>query len=120
MWDLIVSVPDHCLSFYFLLKLSVLYVSKLFKQKFPVSRYCVVIFIVSGHLGLLDSDIRKQNTAKAGARGSEGCCIFQYTVKPNLCFPACRFIVFPKDPHLDYLLAVSIVLNVLTICYTGK
>ena len=36
------------------------------------------------------------------------------------CFLACRFIVFPKDPHSDYLLAVSIVLNVLTICYTDK
>ena len=45
MWDLIVSVPDHCLSFDF------------------------YIFTVSDYLGLLDSDIRKQNTAIAGARG---------------------------------------------------
>ena len=33
------------------------------------------------------------------------------------CFPTCRFTVFPKDPHSDYLLAVSIVLNVITIIW---
>ena len=32
IWDLIVSVPDHCLSFYFSLMLNVSYVSKLFKN----------------------------------------------------------------------------------------
>ena len=38
----------------------------------------VLLFNISGPLGLLASDIRQQNTALAGARGYERCCIFQY------------------------------------------
>ena len=41
----------------------------------PVYRYSVDIFSYSGPLGILVS-YRKQNTAKAGARGRENSCSY--------------------------------------------
>ena len=42
-----------------------------------VHRYSVS-FILTGLVGLLGSDVRKQNTAEVGTGGREGCCLFQY------------------------------------------
>ena len=49
-------------------------------------------------LGLMGSDIRKQNSANASAMRREGCCIFQKTQSNRVCyFLTCRFTVFPHD-----------------------
>ena len=41
MWDLIVSVPDHCLSFYFAMRVSDIPVNNLFEYFFPVDPICI-------------------------------------------------------------------------------
>ena len=45
MWDLIVSVPDHCLSFYFILGVNKRVVNLAIKGergRFPVSFSCII------------------------------------------------------------------------------
>ena len=57
----------------------------------PVNWYSVVIFTLSGPLGLLGSGVWKKTIALAVARGREWCCSFLYlswtdSIKPSLLF----------------------------------
>ena len=43
MWDLIVSVPDHCLSFYFANMIEILLTNKSHKSKTPTQTYLIAL-----------------------------------------------------------------------------
>ena len=47
-------------------------------KRLPVHRYSIVIFSFSGRSGQFGSDVWKQNTVKASARGRKRCCILLY------------------------------------------
>ena len=84
-------------------------------KRIPVHWYNVVTFKFSGPLGLLGSDIWKQNTALAGAKGRERCCIFQYlsstdSIKSSLLFSNFEgSLYFRRIPFSDHLWTVCLI-----------
>ena len=77
-------------------------------KRLLVHRYSIVIFTFSGPLGLLGSDIWKQNTAEDGDRGHEGCCIFQYRFCNKVCHNTFYFYYYFKWYYNESYVSVSV------------